>query len=88
MTGLDRADYDFLFANARAARALNLPDFLHLDQPIGAWNYIRIANDIARQVPAGRLLDWGCGYGQMTYLLQRCLSCNTVRCGTWRLYVA
>jgi SAM-dependent methyltransferase len=35
------------------------------------WNYIRIANDIAARVPPGRLLDWGCGLGQMTYLLRR-----------------
>ena len=71
MTALDQADYDFLAANARAGRALNLPGFIHLDQPIGIRNYIRIANDIARQVGPGRLLDWGCGYGQMTYLLRR-----------------
>jgi SAM-dependent methyltransferase len=71
MTALDQADYDFLAANARAGRALNLSSFIHLDQPIGIRNYIRIANDIARQVAPGRLLDWGCGYGQMTYLLRR-----------------
>jgi SAM-dependent methyltransferase len=71
MKPLDQEDYQFLLANARAGRALGLPDFVHLDQPIGLWNYIRIANDIVRQAPRGRLLDWGCGYGQMTYLLQR-----------------
>ena len=71
MKPLDQEDYQFLLANARAGRALGLPDFVHLDQPIGLWNYIRIANDIAHQTPPGRLLDWGCGYGQMTYLLQR-----------------
>ncbi len=71
MKPLDQEDYEFLLANARAGRALGLPDFVHLDQPIGLWNYIRIANDIAHQTPPGRLLDWGCGYGQMTYLLQR-----------------
>ena len=70
MTDLDRADYDFLFDNARAGKALNV-SFIHMDQPIGLWNYIRIANDIANQIPPGRILDWGCGYGQMTYLLQR-----------------
>jgi SAM-dependent methyltransferase len=70
MTELDQADYDFLRDNARAGLALQLPGFIHLDQPIGMWNYIRIANDITRQA-AGQLLDWGCGYGQMTYLLRR-----------------
>jgi 2-polyprenyl-3-methyl-5-hydroxy-6-metoxy-1,4-benzoquinol methylase len=67
----DRADFDFLLASARAGRALDLDDFTHLDQPIGIWNYIRIANDIVRQLPSGHVLDWGCGFGQMTYLLRR-----------------
>jgi SAM-dependent methyltransferase len=67
----DRADFDFLLANARAGLAIDLPSFLHLDQPIGLWSYIRIANDILERVSPGRLLDWGCGYGQMTYLLAR-----------------
>jgi SAM-dependent methyltransferase len=67
----DRADFDFLRASALAGQALGLTYFRHLDQPIGAWNYIRIANDIARRTAPGRLLDWGCGLGQMTYLLRR-----------------
>ena len=32
---------------------------------------MRIADDIVRQVPRGDVLDWGCGFGQMTYLLRR-----------------
>ncbi len=69
---LDQEDFAFLRANARAGIALGLDNFLHLDQPIGLWNYVRIANDIAQQVAAGsRVLDWGCGMGQMTYLMQR-----------------
>ncbi len=71
MSSLDQTDYEFLRMNAVAARRLHAPQLTHLEHPIGIWNYIRIANAIARQVPAGRLLDWGCGYGQMTYLLQR-----------------
>lgn len=64
-------DYNFLLANAQAGKALGLSNFIHLDQPIGILNYIRIADDIARQIALGDLLDWGCGYGQMTYLLKR-----------------
>ena len=67
----DRQDFEYLLANAQAGRALGLPNFLHLDQPIGIWNYIRIANEIATHVPPGSLLDWGSGMGQMTYLLRR-----------------
>jgi SAM-dependent methyltransferase len=66
----DQTDYAFLSENARIGRALQLPTFSHIDQPIGIWNYIRIANDIARQA-VGHVLDWGCGYGQMTYLLRQ-----------------
>jgi SAM-dependent methyltransferase len=70
VTNLDQADYDFLRDNARAGLALRLPNFIHLDQSIGIWNYIRMANDIAWQA-TGHVLDWGCGYGQMTYLLRQ-----------------
>jgi SAM-dependent methyltransferase len=66
----DTADFDFLLDVARAGKRLRLSHFLHLDQPIGIWNYIRIANEIADTVPTGHLLDWGCGMGQMTYLLR------------------
>ena len=68
---LDWDDYEFLLATAQAGRAQGLSHFIHLDQPVGIWNYIRIANEIADRVPAGPLLDWGCGLGQMTYLLKR-----------------
>lgn len=68
----DQRDFAFLRANAREGVRQGLPNFLHMDQPIGIWNYIRIANDIARRVPAGaRVLDWGCGMGQMTYLMRQ-----------------
>jgi SAM-dependent methyltransferase len=68
---VDQEDFDFLALTATAARQQGLSHFQHLDQPIGILNYIRIANEIAAAVPAGRLLDWGCGFGQMTYLLRR-----------------
>ncbi|MBP7866284.1 MAG: class I SAM-dependent methyltransferase [Acidobacteria bacterium] len=71
MSPTDRADFDFLLANARAGKALGLTSFIHLDQPAGLWGYIRIANAVAALVPSGRLLDWGCGFGQMTWLLRR-----------------
>ena len=71
MNGRSRADLDFLLGCGEAARALGLSYFTHLDQPVGILNYIRIAGDVVAQVPSGHLLDWGCGYGQMTYLLRR-----------------
>jgi SAM-dependent methyltransferase len=63
-------DYSFLLANGYlGARSGHY--FAHLRQPIGVWNYLQIADRIVRQLPAGHLLDWGCGYGQMTYLLRQ-----------------
>jgi 2-polyprenyl-3-methyl-5-hydroxy-6-metoxy-1,4-benzoquinol methylase len=70
-TGRDWEDYEFLRHTARAGREAGISHFSHLDQPVGIWNYVRIANEIAERVPAGRVLDWGCGLGQMTYLLRR-----------------
>src|SRR6476661_3932783 len=67
----DREEFEFLLETARAGKARKLEQFLHLGQPVGIWNYIRIANEIAAAVPRGRVLDWGCGLGQMTWLLQR-----------------
>lgn len=70
-SGENQKDFEFLLANARAGLALGLTHFIHLDQPIGIRNYIRIADDIQGHVAPGRMLDWGCGFGQMTYLLRR-----------------
>jgi SAM-dependent methyltransferase len=71
VSALDAEDVQFLLANGRQGRAEGCDHLLHLDQPVGAWNYIRIANEIAERFRGGRLLDWGCGFGQMSYLLKR-----------------
>lgn len=73
-------DLQFLEKNSTAIRHLgvHLP---HLDQRVNHLNYIRIANDVTGAVYASvyapeaqmsnQVLDWGCGYGQMTWLLKR-----------------
>jgi SAM-dependent methyltransferase len=33
--------------------------------------YVRMADQTAGAMPGRRVLDWGCGYGQMSYLLAR-----------------
>jgi SAM-dependent methyltransferase len=47
----------------------------HLDGPSAAFNYIRIANLVEahlRTTPINHpILDWGCGYGQVSWLLKR-----------------
>ena len=70
-TPRDHEDFAHLAETARVATEKKLPHFLHLDQAVGIWNYIRIANEIADRNTPGRLLDWGCGFGQMTHLLRR-----------------
>jgi len=67
----DREDFEILLRTAHEGRERGTQHFSHLDQPVGIWNYIRIANEIADLVPRGRLLDWGCGLGQMSFLLRR-----------------
>ena len=71
MNKMDKDDRSYLMENARVGCSLGLSDFSHLDSNVGILNYIRIANDISRQFSSGHILDWGCGFGQMAYLLQR-----------------
>jgi SAM-dependent methyltransferase len=71
LSTIDQEDFDFLLANAKAGVEQGIADFIHLDQPIGIRNYLRIANDIRENVAPGTMLDWGCGFGQMTYLMRR-----------------
>lgn len=65
-------EYQFLLNNASEIHRQNLGEkYYHLDQSLGIKNYIRIANDIAQRLAAGsQVLDWGCGLGQMSYLLK------------------
>lgn len=65
-------EYEFLIANAAEIRSKNLGvKYYHLDQSLGIKNYIRIAEDIYKRLaPNSKVLDWGCGLGQMTYLLK------------------
>ena len=53
-----------------AARAIGA-DAHHLVSVVYMDRYIRIADSIREMVGAGQVLDWGCGYGQMTYLLRK-----------------
>lgn len=60
---------------AMSGRAIGAKDMEHLDNPAAAFNYIRIANLIEDYADSGRvhppILDWGCGYGQVSWLLRQ-----------------
>ncbi len=55
--------------------AAGATDMAHMDGPAAAFNYIRIADLVESQCRSGAavgpLLDWGCGYGQVSWLLRR-----------------
>ena len=42
----------------------------HLTSSLGGLRYIKNADKIKQYFPSGRLLDWGCGLGQMSFLLK------------------
>lgn len=60
---------------ARGGKAAGATDLDHMDGAAAAFNYIRVADLVASQWRAGEVatpvLDWGCGYGQVSWLLQR-----------------
>lgn len=70
-------DLDFLRLNAEECIRIGLPMSGHLTSEASIRNYIRIADEISNDLGRGDMLDWGCGYGQMTYLLDyRGFSCQ------------
>jgi SAM-dependent methyltransferase len=58
-----------------AGLAAGATDMDHLDGAAAAFNYIRIAELVNSYYQSGALqmpvLDWGCGYGQVSWLLKR-----------------
>jgi ubiquinone/menaquinone biosynthesis C-methylase UbiE len=48
------------------------PDYLHLRSRLTVLTYLRLSQEISGCLPPGaKVLDWGAGAGQMTYLLSR-----------------
>jgi len=59
---------------ATLGQAAGAKDMEHMDGRAAAFNYIRIA-ELVKSYAEGRrvgmpILDWGCGYGQVSWLLQ------------------
>jgi len=49
----------------------NKENISNLDSDLGVSRYIKDANRIKQYLPKGKILDWGCGMGQMSYLLKK-----------------
>jgi SAM-dependent methyltransferase len=80
-------EIDVLIDMARRAQAVGAEDLDHMDGAAAAFNYVRVA-DLVRSVwtcetMQGPILDWGCGYGQVSWLLRRrglsVVSCDVER---------
>jgi len=53
----------------KAALGRNI-SLIHLDSKLGIIRYVKKANEIrSYQMEGDKILDWGCGHGQMAYLL-------------------
>jgi hypothetical protein len=67
----EHAQLDALVRMAALAKAAGAKDMEHMDARAGAFNSVRIAELITSHVSGrGPILDWGCGYGQISWLLR------------------
>jgi len=68
-------ELELLVSMAASAKRAGATDMDHMDGPAAAVNYVRAADLIASYCERGRfhgpILDWGCGYGQVSLLLRR-----------------
>ena len=68
-------ELDAQISMAQAAETAGATDVDHMNGAAAAYNYIRIADLVqsywASQQISSPILDWGCGYGQVTWLLRR-----------------
>jgi SAM-dependent methyltransferase len=69
-----RVELRALMDIALAAKAAGATDMDHMDGAAAAFNYVRIADLVLSCWRSGRteapILDWGCGYGQVSWLLR------------------
>lgn len=75
-----------LLGMGRAGVAAGAKDVDHLDGAAAAFNYVRIADLVESYCKSNStepILDWGCGYGQVSWLLQHrglpVVSCDVER---------
>jgi len=59
-----------ILSGAEYGVRLGNKDMEHIANRFAASNYLRVAKMLASEVPGSKVLDWGCGYGQVTLLLR------------------
>lgn len=64
-------ELEFLWKNSQIAERSGDVQLRNLASRVTLLDYVRIADAVARRVRGGRILDWGCGFGHMSYLLRR-----------------
>ena len=70
---LEQAELQTLLSIASQAKQLGAHDMDHMDGAAAAFNYIRIVDLVVAHCASlgaqSPILDWGCGYGQVSWLL-------------------
>lgn len=62
--------FEEILSGAKQGVSLGNLDLAHLANRFAASNYMRFAKEIAPKVGNGKILDWGCGYGQLSLLMK------------------
>jgi SAM-dependent methyltransferase len=69
------SELETLVQLAKTGKAAGANDLDHMDGRAAASMYVRIADLVAALMQSGKIttpvLDWGCGYGQVSWLLRR-----------------
>lgn len=69
VTDISDSEVDTLVEIARKGMAAGDTYFDHMNSPVGAVNYVRVA-DLVQRYAKEPILDWGCGHGQVSWLLR------------------
>ena len=87
MQQMQNQDLDALIAMAYTARKAGANDVEHMNGAAAAYNYIRVADMVSSYCRShnikGPVLDWGCGYGQVSWLLKE-RGVNVISCDAQR----
>ena len=67
---MEASEIEQILHAARVAESMGSKGIGHLTGRLNVLNYVRFADIVRRVLGQGKILDRGCGYGQMTHLLR------------------